>query len=214
MKSKFITFEGIDGAGKSTHIEPLAKVLREAGHTVVVTREPGGIPMAEALRTMLLNESMDPLTETLLMFAARKEHLEQVIRPALERGSVVLCDRFTDSSFAYQGGGKGVELQYLLQLETMVQSSESGVLRPDLTLWFDIDPSVAAQRRAKARAADKFEAEDLAFFTRVAAQYEMREALSSGRVWRIDASETLQMVWEAVMTAVVSKGLMPVPESI
>jgi dTMP kinase len=184
VKSRFITFEGIDGAGKSTHIEPLAESLRERGLTVVCTREPGGTVLAERLRELLLNESMDGVAETLLVFAARRDHIERVIAPALARGEVVLCDRFTDATFAYQGFGRGQDLGVLKALEAWVQDG----LDPDLTLWFDVEPSLAARRRAEARSADRFEAQDLAFFARVRAGYLARMSEAPGRIVRIDAA--------------------------
>jgi dTMP kinase len=181
---RFFTFEGIDGAGKSTHIEPLAESLRERGETVVCTREPGGTALAERLRALILNEPMSGVAETLLVFAARRDHIEQVIVPALGRGDVVLCDRFTDATFAYQGFGRGQDLGVLRALEAWVQ----GELQPDLTLWFDVDPSLAARRRAQARSADRFEAEDLAFFERVRAGYLARMEEAQRRIVRIDAA--------------------------
>src|SRR5690606_5621132 len=185
----FISFEGIDGAGKSTHIEALAQALREAGRTVVRTREPGGTPLAEKIRALALHEAMDALTETLLMFAARRDHLTQVIEPALARGEVVLCDRFTDATFAYQGAGRGFDLDLLATLEGWVQSVPAlpGALRqPHLTLWFDLPPAVAAERLAGARVPDKFEAQPQQFFSRVAAGYAARLAADPQRFLRID----------------------------
>ncbi|MBV2163403.1 MAG: dTMP kinase, partial [Comamonas sp.] len=150
----FITFEGIDGAGKSSHIDALAQALRAAGHTVALTREPGGTPLAEKLREMLLHDSMDALTETLLVFAARRDHLRCVIEPALARGEVVLCDRFTDATFAYQGAGRGFDLEVLSYMERLAQTGvglQPDLMRnPDLTLWFDVPPEVAAQRLSAA----------------------------------------------------------------
>ena len=144
----FISFEGIDGAGKSSHIETLANAFRAQGRTVVTTREPGGTPLAEKLREMLLNDSMDALTEALLVFAGRRDHLRTVIGPALARGAVVLCDRFTDATFAYQGAGRGFPLETLSFLERVAQTGidpEPDLMRePDLTLWFELDPAVAA----------------------------------------------------------------------
>ncbi|HSV44928.1 MAG TPA: dTMP kinase, partial [Ramlibacter sp.] len=155
MNGLFISFEGIDGAGKSTHVQGLADAFRSAGRGVVLTREPGGTPLAEQLRVLALNAPMDALTEALLMFAARRDHLLQVIEPALARGEVVLCDRFTDATFAYQGAGRGFDLGVLGQLEQWVQSVPTphpGTVRnPDLTLWFDLAAEVAAQRLAGAR---------------------------------------------------------------
>ena len=184
MTRRFITFEGIDGAGKSTHIEPLAESLRARGLTVVCTREPGGTPLAEQLRALVLNEPMGGVAETLMVFAARSDHLARVIVPALERGEVVLCDRFTDATFAYQGFGRGQDLAVLQALETWVQAG----LQPDLTLWFDVEPVLAARRRAEARSADRFEAEDLAFFERVRAGYLARMGAAPDRIVRIDAA--------------------------
>jgi len=181
---RFITFEGIDGAGKSTHVEPTADALRAAGRTVVCTREPGGTPLAERLREIVLHTGMDAVSETLLVFAARRDHVVNVIAPALGRGEIVLSDRFTDATFAYQGFGRGQSLALLERLEAEVQQG----LQPDLTLWFDLDPVMAAQRRAEARAADRFEAEDVAFFERVREGYLARMAAAPGRFVRIDAS--------------------------
>jgi dTMP kinase len=184
MSGRFITFEGIDGAGKSTHIEPLAARLRERGSRVVCTREPGGTPLAEQLRTLLLHEAMDGVVETLLVFAARRDHLDRVIVPALARGQTVLCDRFTDATFAYQGAGRGQDEAMLRDLERWVHAD----LQPDLTLWFDVDPAIAAARRAKARVSDRFEAEDTAFFERVRAGYAARLRASPERFCRIDSA--------------------------
>lgn len=206
----FISFEGIDGAGKSTHVEALAQAFRDAGRTVVLTREPGGTPLAEQLRALALNAPMDPLTEALLMFAARRDHLQQVIEPALARGDVVLCDRFTDATFAYQGGGRGFDLAVLAQLERWVQAVEAlpaGQLRqPQLTLWFEVPPEVAAQRLAGARAPDRFESQPTAFFQRVAQGYEMRAAADPGRFARIDSSRPREEVGRQVLAAVRQKG--------
>jgi dTMP kinase len=194
----FITFEGIDGAGKSTHIEALAAALRAQGRQVVLTREPGGTPLAEKLRALALNEPMDPLTEALVMFAARRDHVLQVIEPALARGDVVLCDRFTDATFAYQGAGRGQDLGILRTLESWVQDG----LQPDLTLWFDVDPSLAATRLAKARASDRFEAEDLAFFERVRAGYAARMREAPERLVRIDSAVAKSAVQQQIDAAV------------
>ena len=147
----FISFEGIDGAGKSTHISALAQAFKAQGRAVTLTREPGGTPLAEKLRTLVLQDAMDPLTEALLMFAARRDHLDCVILPALARGDVVLCDRFTDATFAYQGGGRGFDEEVLSQLERMVQTSpdKAALVQPALTLWFDLSPEEAAKRLAR-----------------------------------------------------------------
>lgn len=200
VKGRFITFEGIDGAGKSTHIDAVAQRLRDAGATLVCTREPGGTPLAERLREVILHAAMDELTEVLLMFAARRDHLRQVIMPALERGDTVLCDRFTDATFAYQGTGRGVCLGVLTELEQWVQ----GALQPDLTLWFDLPAAMAAQRRAQARSADRFEQQDLEFFGRVRAGYEARAVGAPNRFVRIDATldrETVALQIAAVLEA-------------
>ncbi len=194
MKGRFITFEGIDGAGKSTHIDAVAQRLRQAGAHVVCTREPGGTPLAERLRELVLHEPMDTLTETLLVFAARRHHLQQVIEPALARGDTVLCDRFTDATFAYQGGGRGADLSILRELERWVQGS----LQPELTLWFDLPAEMAAQRRARARAADRFEKEDLEFFERVRAAYQARMSATPQRFVRLDAAHDRDAVWRQI----------------
>jgi len=191
---RFITFEGIDGAGKSTHIEAVAQHLREAGATVVLTREPGGTLLAERLREILLHESMDVLTEALLVFAGRRDHIVQVIAPALAAGHTVLCDRFTDATFAYQGGGRGARIDVLAQLEKLVQ----GDLQPDLTIWFDLPAVLAAQRRAQARAADRFEQQDLDFFERVRGGYAARAEAMPQRFARIDASLERAAVWQQI----------------
>jgi dTMP kinase len=196
---RFITFEGIDGAGKSTHIAAVAEYLRAQGRTVVATREPGGTPLAESIRELLLHRSMDAQTETLLAFAARRDHIQNVIRPALAQGHTVLCDRFTDATFAYQGGGGGAAWAQLEQLETWVQAPD---LQPDLTLWFDLPAAVAAKRRAQARAADRFEQQDVAFFERVRGAYQTRFEAAPKRFVRINAEQTQTAVWlqiEAVL---------------
>jgi dTMP kinase len=205
----FISFEGIDGAGKSTHIEALAAALRAAGRTVVLTREPGGTPLAEQLRALALNEPMDALTEALLMFAARRDHLLQVIEPALARGDAVLCDRFTDATFAYQGGGRGFDVKVLEALEQWVQAVPAlagGVRQPGLTIWFDLAPEVAARRLAGARVPDKFESQPTAFFARVAAGYARRCEQQPTRFARVDADQPREAVWHAVEAAVRARG--------
>jgi dTMP kinase len=204
----FISFEGIDGAGKSTHIEGLAAAFRAQGRAVTLTREPGGTPLAEKLRALVLNDAMDPLTEALLIFAARRDHLQQVIEPALARGEVVLCDRFTDATFAYQGGGRGFDLGVLSTLEQWVQATdESAPLRqPDLTVWFELAPEIAAQRLAGARLPDRFEAQPLEFFRRVAEGYARRAAQSPQRFARIDAAQERHKVWQQITSAFVRRG--------
>ncbi|GAB3188312.1 dTMP kinase [Hydrogenophaga aquatica] len=207
---RFITFEGIDGAGKSTHIASLAEAFRAQGHAVTLTREPGGTPLAEKLRELLLHEAMDPLSEALLMFAARREHLRQVIEPALAQGHVVLCDRFTDATFAYQGYGRGFDLDVLRALEGWVQERADGhgVLQPDLTLWFDVSPDVAAARLSGVRNPDKFEAQPQAFFARVAGGYGERMAQAPARFARIDARQSVEQVWASVLAVCRQRGLL------
>ncbi len=203
----FISFEGIDGAGKSTHIQALVDALAAAGRTVVSTREPGGTPLAEQLRALALTAPMDPLTEALLMFAARRDHLQQVIEPALAAGQVVVCDRFTDATFAYQGGGRGFDWEVLSQLEAMVQGRAGGALRqPDLTILFELDPAIAAERLAGARVPDKFESQPVAFFRAVHQGYQRRAKADPARFARIDAAQPREAVWAAVRQAVVQRG--------
>ncbi len=199
---RFITFEGIDGAGKSSHIEEVKTRLRRDGTPVVATREPGGTPLAEQLRALFLQQPMDALTEALLVFAARRDHVRQVIRPALARGDTVICDRYTDASFAYQGGGRGAPLDVLLQLEVWVQEG----LQPDLTIWFDLPAATAAERRALARPADRFEAQDLAFFERVRAGYEARALAAPTRFARIDAARSVDDVARQIAGVLQARG--------
>ena len=208
----FITFEGIDGAGKSTHIAGLADAFRAQGRTVALTREPGGTPLAEKLRELVLNDPMDPLCEALLMFAARRDHLQQVIEPALARGEVVLCDRFTDATFAYQGAGRGFDLDVLRQLERWVQAMPQApdqLRQPDLTVWFDLLPAVAAERLAGARLPDRFESQPLAFFERVAAGYGDRMAQDPARFARVPSDQSKDAVWRHVRRAVEQRGWLP-----
>ena len=201
-RARFISFDGIDGAGKSSHMDTTALRLRERGATVLCTREPGGTPLAERLRELILHEPMDALSETLLVFAARRDHVQRVVAPALVRGDTVLCDRFTDATFAYQGGGRGVSLEVLRALETWVH----GGLQPDLTLLFDLPAEQAAQRRAQARAADRFEQEDLDFFRRVRAGYTARMNAALDRFALIDAAVDKASVWSQVAAALESRG--------
>jgi dTMP kinase len=208
MSGTFISFEGIDGAGKSTHIAALCTAFQAQGRVVTLTREPGGTPLAERLRTLVLNDPMDPMTEALLVFAARRDHIVQVIRPALARGEVVLCDRFTDATFAYQGGGRGFDWALLSTLEQWVQGAET-LLQPALTLWFDLPPAVAAARLATARVPDRFEAQPQVFFEQVAAGYGRRFAADTPRFARIDADQTPEQVWQDALAAVRQKGLLP-----
>ncbi len=202
----FISFEGIDGAGKSSHVAGVAEALRRQGRAVVVTREPGGTPLAEKLRELALNEPMDALTEALVMFAARRDHLLQVIEPALARGDAVLCDRFTDATFAYQGGGRGFDWEVLAQLERWVQGTAEPLRQPDLTLWFVLRPEIAAQRLAGARVPDKFESQPVEFFARVAAGYDRRAAQHPERFARIDADQPREAVGQHVLAAVRARG--------
>ena len=187
-RGKFITFEGIDGAGKSSHIAWFAERLRAQGWVVVETREPGGTELAEAIRAWLLERPMSSRVEALLAFAARQDHLDRVIRPALAKGHWVVCDRFTDSTLAYQGGGRGLPIADLEQLENWVHPD----LQPDRTYLFDLDATTAARRRAASRAADRFEAEAEAFFDRVRAAYRARAAQSPARFCVLDALQTLE----------------------
>ncbi len=207
----FISFEGIDGAGKSTHLEALADALRAGGRVVTRTREPGGTPLAEQLRALALNEPMDPLTEALLMFAARRDHLLQVIEPALARGEMVLCDRFTDATFAYQGGGRGFDWAVLQQLERWVQAtstSTAALRQPDLTVLFELPAEVAAQRLAGARVPDKFESQPAEFFCRVATAYERRAREDAGRFVRLNADQSREQVWDQLASALRVRGVL------
>ncbi len=218
----FISVEGIDGAGKSTHIDGLVSAFKaQYGESKVVqTREPGGTPLAEKLRLLILNDAMDALTESLLVFAARRDHLNQVIEPALARDDVVLCDRFTDATFAYQGGGRGFALKTLSTLEQWTQkirrldanlageNDSLGIRQPDLTIWFDLPPDIAAQRLAGARIPDKFEAQPVEFFRQVAAGYQRRMDDNPSRFAKINANQSREAVWEDVLAAVKSKGFL------
>jgi dTMP kinase len=191
VRGKFITFEGIDGAGKSSHVEWLAGWLRGQGLTVTVTREPGGTSLGEKLRTLLLSENMHLETETLLMFAARREHLDKVIEPALERGEWVVCDRFTDATYAYQGGGRGLSRGKLQSLEHWVHDH----LQPDLTLLFDLPFDVARQRIAhSSRELDRFEQERADFHERVRHAYLDRAAAQPARIQVIDADHSIDEI--------------------
>lgn len=209
----FLTLEGIDGAGKSSHLDALEALFRAQGRAVVRTREPGGTPLAETLRGLILEQPMDPLTESLLVFAARRDHVVQVIEPALLRGDVVLCDRFTDATFAYQGAGRGFDERVLSTLEQWVQAGRAGqsaatLLQPHITLWFDLAPRIAAQRLAGARVPDKFEAQPVEFFSRVAQGYADRAAADAQRFVRIDASQARDQVWQQVETALLARGVL------
>jgi dTMP kinase len=189
-RAKFITFEGVDGAGKSTHLEWFAAALRQRGIGLLVTREPGGTQLGERLREILLNQPMHAETEALLMFAARREHVEQVIRPALQRGTWVISDRFSDASFAYQGGGRGVPVTKLEQLEQWVH----GDMQPDLTLLFDIPIEIARQRLSNNASLDRFEQEQGEFFERVRQAYLSRAAKTPQRFAVIHAERSMDEV--------------------
>ncbi len=197
----FISFEGIDGAGKSTHIEAFRNLMQERypAKEVVMTREPGGTALGEQLRNLLLEAPMNLETEALLMFAARREHLAQIIEPALTAGKIVISDRFTDASFAYQGGGRGLSLDKLNDLERWVQGLPDGsLLQPNLTILFDLPGEVAEARRSKVRAPDKFEKMDLDFFERVRQEYLRRARSDSERFHLVDATQTPEAIWNGL----------------
>jgi dTMP kinase len=205
VRGRFITFEGIDGAGKTTHLawfrQRLDDKIAATGRSVVITREPGGTTLGESLRDLLLNQPMDLETEALLMFAARREHLAQIIEPALARGDWVLSDRFSDATFAYQGGGRGLPRDKLEALERWVQ----GGFQPDLTVLFDVPTDVASERRGAVRSPDKFESESDSFFSRTRAEYLRRAAESPERFVIIDATQTItniQKQLEAVIASI------------
>ncbi|MGH1358241.1 MAG: dTMP kinase [Burkholderiaceae bacterium] len=190
MTGRFLTLEGIDGAGKSTHLAGAVERLRASGLEVVLTREPGGSPLAEDLREWLLNRAMAPQTELLLMFAARADHLDQLIRPALARGAWVVCDRFTDSTLAYQGGGRGLDQALIRALAKTVH----GDCEPDRTYYFDLDAETAERRRLASRDADRFEAEQRAFFDRVRGAYQAIAKEQPERVLTLDSAQSLAAV--------------------
>lgn len=207
----FISFEGIDGAGKSTHIAALARLFADAGRDVVQTREPGGTPLAERLRALVLEQAMGSLTEALLMFAARRDHLDTLIVPALHANRVVLCDRFADATFAYQGSARGFDWDQLLLLEQLVQGNidqagTGALLQPDLTLWFDLPPAQASARLQGSRPPDKFERQPAAFFEAVRAGYARRAREHPRRFVRIDATGSVEQVWQAVQASVRQRG--------
>jgi len=202
-RGKFITFEGIDGAGKSTHLAWAADLLRGRGVSVVVTREPGGTILGEKLRHILLtgDQRIHPETETLMMFAARRQHLEEVIRPALQRGDWVLCDRFTDASFAYQGGGRGVAKQKLEDLERWVHPD----LQPDLTLLFDVSAELGQSRVERIKSPDRFEREDIEFFSRVRNAYLERLQQWPKRMVGIDGSKPVADIQREIEQLILAK---------
>lgn len=195
-KARFITFEGIDGAGKSTHLAWAAEFLRNRGIALVLTREPGGTALGESLRELLLDPRhvVHPETEALMMFAARRQHIAEVIGPALQRGDWVLCDRFTDASFAYQGGGRGVPEEILRALERIVHPT----LQPDLTVLFDVSTEIAQARVARIKSPDRFEREDAEFFKRVREAYLDRMRRSAGRIVRMDGGGRIPDIEEAL----------------
>ena len=190
MKSKFITLEGIDGAGKSTHLDWLAETIRQGGHKVVITREPGGTPLGEMLRDILLGQPMDIETEALLMFASRREHLAKVILPALHEGKWVISDRFTDATFAYQGGGRGLSESRLEVLETWVHQG----FQPDMTLLFDVPLEVSHERLSLNTSLDRFEREKLDFFDRVRRAYLQRASQFPERIRVVDSSRSIPAI--------------------
>ena len=197
----FISFEGIDGAGKSTHIDAFRTLMQERypDREVVMTREPGGTPLGEQLRKLLLDSPMNLETEALLMFAARREHIAQVIEPSLAEGKIVISDRFTDASFAYQGGGRGLSLSKLNELERWVQTLPNGsLLQPNLTILFDLPGEIAEARRSKVRTPDKFEQMTLDFFEKVRQEYLRRAKEDAGRFHLVDATQTPEAIWNGL----------------
>ena len=200
MTGKFITLEGMDGAGKSTHIPHIIALLQAQGHEVVSTREPGGTDLGERLRELVLHETMHVETETLLMFAARKEHIECVIKPALARGAYVLSDRFTDATYAYQSGAKGLTASKIEALEQWVQ----GEFQPDLTLLFDVPVEVSVERLRATRSPDKFERENAEFFSRIRLAYLQRASANPNRFRVIDANKPLDEVAKTVESIILS----------
>ncbi|MCX8004946.1 MAG: dTMP kinase [Burkholderiaceae bacterium] len=198
MRGRFITFEGIDGAGKSSHLAATAQLLEAHGRAVLVTREPGGTPLGERLRALLLDVPMEARTETLLLFAARAEHVHRVIEPALQAGRWVLCDRFTDATYAYQAAGRGVPETAIAALERWVHPD----LQPDLTLLFDLEPALAAARVGAARQNDRFESEQVDFFARVRDAYRARAQAHAERFVVIDAGADMEAVRRQVLEAV------------
>ena len=197
----FISFEGIDGAGKSTHVDAFRGLMQDRypDREVVMTREPGGTALGEQLRNLLLEAPMNIETEALLIFAARREHIAQVIEPALAAGKIVISDRFTDASFAYQGGGRGLSLSKLNELERWVQTLPNGVLlQPNLTILFDLPGEIAEARRSKVRTPDKFEQMNLDFFEKVRQEYLRRAKEDAGRFHLVDATQTPEAIWNGL----------------
>ncbi|WP_415884595.1 dTMP kinase [Neptuniibacter sp. QD34_54] len=201
VKGRFITVEGTEGVGKSTNIEYLCQLLRDRGIEIILTREPGGTPLAEELRELLLSprdERVSEDTELLLMFAARAQHIENVIRPALERGAWVISDRFTDATYAYQGGGRDVDLEHIAMLERIVQHG----LHPDMTLLLDLDVEIGLQRASQRSVPDRFEQEKLDFFHKVRNMYLSRAGAEPNRFSVIDASKSIPEVQAQILDAV------------
>ncbi len=197
-RGKFVSLEGIDGAGKSTHLNAIAEWIRERGQAVLVTREPGGTPLGESLRQLLLHQSMHPDTEALIMFAARREHVMQVIAPALQQGTWVVSDRFTDASFAYQGGGRGVDVVHLNYLAAWVE----GGIRPDMTLLFDLEPEEAHRRVLRGTPhPDRFEKEQATFFRKVRAAYLDRARAEPARFCLLDSSHAPEAIFKQAQQA-------------
>ncbi len=201
-RGKFITFEGIDGAGKSSQIEAIRRLADGAGRSVRLSREPGGTALGERLRDLLLHEAMAPDTELALMVAARTQHVHEVIGPALTSGCWVLCDRFSDATFAYQGGGRGLPIDHIARLDEWMQSGITAAfgapIIPDRTYIFDLDPAIAAQRRAQARAADRFEQEDVKFFDAVRQVYLERARQAPLRYCLVNANQAVNDVTKEV----------------
>jgi dTMP kinase len=206
QRGRFISVEGIDGAGKSTHLAWLVQFLQQQGLPIVQTREPGGTPLGEKLRTLLLNDEMQLETEALLMFAARNEHLQQVILPALTRGEWVLCDRFTDATYAYQCGGRGLSVERFEQLEQWVQARPDGLIEPDLTLIFDVPLAVSQARMADSRVLDRFEREEEQFHANVRDAYLTRAAQNPQRIRVINADRPIADI-QAELTQLISEWL-------
>lgn len=204
--SLFITLEGIEGVGKSTHATFVRELLSDAGHDVVLTREPGGTATGEAIREIVLNANnhqISDITELLLIFSARAQHLTEIIRPALDTGKTVLCDRFTDATYAYQGGGRGINRDKIQQLEDYVQEG----LKPDLTLLFDAPVEIGMARAKNRSEADRFESETLQFFEKIRTAYLAIAAAEPDRVYTIDADRSLEQVQQDIVSLLKEKSL-------
>lgn len=200
-KGLFITFEGVEGGGKTTNISFIAEKIRKAGHQILLTREPGGTTTGEAIRNILISKELPKMhhnTELLLMFAARSEHLHRKIIPALEQGTWVLCDRFTDASYAYQGAGRGIERKNIQMLESMVQNTDQGMLKPDITFLFDLDANIGLARAQSRGEADRFEQEHIDFFNRIRAEYLKMAEVEPQRFHLINAQHDLKTVQQQI----------------